>query len=123
MSETVSDKLTGSGAELMAQSYLKKKRFRIEAVNLRIAGAEIDILAIRKKLLLVVEVKKRESVDHGFPSEFVDQAKQSRLIRAARVLMARREYREMMLRFDVITVCRSGEKYRIDHLENAFEEE
>lgn len=84
---------------------------------------EIDLLAVKGDCLCLVEVKTRKTSDFGFPEEFVDRKKQIRLIRAAKLLSARKAYRDMRIRFDIISVLYRDQDIEINHIKNAFEQE
>ncbi len=111
----------GAGGEIEAANYLEKKGFRIVERNLRIGGSELDIIAVDGKFLVFIEVKSRSSTDHGAPEEFVDDRKIKKLIAGAKLFSARKEFRDMYIRFDIVSVIYEGEVFKIDHLENAFE--
>ena len=83
---------------------------------------EIDLLALKDDFLRLVEVKSRQSMNFGFPEEFVVQKKQFRLIRAAKLLSSRKAFRDLRIRFDIISVLYQGKTVEINHLENTFEE-
>lgn len=112
----------GAKGEQEARKYLKKKSYRIVESNCRIGGSEIDIIAVKKDFLIFIEVKSRSSVETGLPEEFVDMRKIKKIISGAKLFHARKKYREMFVRFDIISVILSDGKLVIDHIENAFEE-
>lgn len=112
----------GGKGEKEASKYLKKKGYDIVENNCRIGGSEIDIVAVKDDFLVFIEVKSRSSIEYGLPEEFVDKRKRSKIISGARLFSVRKKYRDMFIRFDIISVVFSGGKYNIDHLENAFEE-
>ena len=91
--------------------------------NVRVGHVEVDLLAVRDDLLCLVEVKTRKSSDFGFPEEFVDRKKQERLIRAAKLLSARKAFRDKRIRFDIVSVLFTDDRAEINHIENAFEQE
>ena len=112
----------GAKGEQEARKYLKKKNYRIVESNCRIGGSEIDIIAEKGDFLIFVEVKSRSSTDTGLPEEFVDERKILKIISGAKLYSARKKYREMFIRFDIISVVFSEGKFIIDHIEDAFEE-
>ena len=117
------DKTTiGREGEQAAVVFLKKKGFRIVQTNYRVAGAEVDIIAITGAILCFIEVKTRKSGDFGSPEAFVHLAKQRKIIRAAKFFSARKAYREFLVRFDVVSIIRDNNGTAFEHLENAFEE-
>ncbi|HSQ35542.1 MAG TPA: YraN family protein [Candidatus Binatia bacterium] len=112
----------GRDGEQAAVAYLKKKGFRIVETNYRVAGAEVDIIAVSGMILCFIEVKTRKSGEFGLPEDFVHRAKQRKIIRAAKFFSARKAYREHRVRFDVVSIIRLDGGMSFDHLENAFEE-
>ena len=71
---------------------------------------------------MFIEVKSRQSVDTGLPEEYVDRRKMLKIIQGARLFSSRKKYREKLIRFDIISIVLDQGEYRVDHLENAFEE-
>jgi putative endonuclease len=115
-------KTIGQSGEQAAVVFLKKKGFRIIQTNYRVAGAEVDIIAITGRILCFVEVKTRKSGDFGLPEAFVHLAKQRKIIRAAKFFSTRKPFQEYLVRFDVVSIIRDENGMAFDHLENAFEE-
>ena len=115
-------KTIGQSGEQAAVVFLKSKGFRIIQTNYRVAGAEVDIIAITGRILCFIEVKTRKSGDFGLPEAFVTRAKQRKIIRAAKFFSSRKPYREHLIRFDVISIISDENGMAFDHLENAFEE-
>ena len=113
---------SGARGEKRAEKFLIKKGYTIMGRNLKVGHVEIDLLALKEDCLCLVEVKTRKTTDFGLPEEFVDRKKQERLIRAAKLLTARRAYRDMRIRFDIISVLYRDNEVDINHIENAFEE-
>jgi len=71
---------TGISAESRAAAYLVAKGFRILARRWKSPAGEIDIVARRRRLLVFVEVKARNTIDEAAESL---QARQQRRIAAA----------------------------------------
>ncbi len=113
----------GGEGEKEARKYLKNNGYRIEENNCRIGGSEIDIIAVKDDFLVFIEVKSRSSIERGLPEEFVDKRKISKIISGARLFSARKKYKDMFIRFDIISVVFSAGRYYVNHLENAFEEQ
>lgn len=93
----------GAYCEQCAREYLRRQGYRIEAVNFRCKGGEIDIVALDKDELVFVEVKARKSTGFGAPCEAVTYTKRRKIMRAAQLYLARCK-REYGVRFDVIEV-------------------
>jgi putative endonuclease len=117
------DKRTiGQSGEQAAVAFLKNKGFRIVQTNYRVAGAEVDVIAVIDNILCFIEVKTRKTDDYGPPEAFVGPAKQRKIIRAAKIFSARQPFREYLIRFDIVSVIRGPDGLSCDHLPNAFEE-
>ena len=81
-------RLSGRRAEVWAALWLMAKGYRILGFRLRTPQAEIDLLALRGKVLAVVEVKQRTSLLIALETVTVDQ--RERLRRAGTALAAGR---------------------------------
>jgi putative endonuclease len=78
----------GRRAEVLAALWLMAKGYRILGFRLKTRQAEIDLLALRGKVLAVVEVKRRTSLLAALETVTFDQ--RERLRRAGRALAAGR---------------------------------
>lgn len=120
MNETDTRRI-GDRAEKLAAKYLKKAGYRILEKNLRTRLGEIDILARKDNVLVVVEVKGAQNEsEFGAPIFRVDAAKRRKLRRLAGQLIQRYNLRATDIRFDVVTVDISKGLQGIDVVENAF---
>ena len=79
---------SGRRAEVLAAVWLMAKGYRILGFRLRTPQAEIDVLALRGKVLAVVEVKRRTSLMAALETVTPDQ--RARLRRAGMALAAGR---------------------------------
>ena len=112
--------LSGPWGEALAAEYLRKKGWRIEAMNYRTRLGEIDIIASNRQYLVFCEVKLRKSANFAAAREFVDARKQQRLRTAAELYLAQNGI-EAPARFDVAEVYDDETPPRIEYIENAFE--
>ncbi|MBW2270243.1 MAG: YraN family protein [Deltaproteobacteria bacterium] len=111
----------GDAGEARAARHLEAGGWRILARNVRAGGVELDIVARRRGVLAIVEVKTRRSHLAGAPEEAVDAAKRARLVRGAAAWLRENPQRGRSVRFDVIA-CELGEAgWRLRHLEGAFD--
>lgn len=116
-------KLLGSIGEAAAAEYLKRKKYRIVALNYRTRYGEIDIIATDKANLLFVEVKLRKSKSYAEAREYVDRRKQRKIINTAELWLNENETK-LQPRFDVIEVYTEGVDNtikEINHIIDAFE--
>jgi putative endonuclease len=109
----------GKKGETLAAEYLSAKGFRIMTRNFRAGKAEIDIIALDKGILVVVEVKTRNTNYFGQPEEWVTSAKQKLLIRAANAYVKYKAFKGEV-RFDVVSVVINEAGSDIRHIPDAF---
>jgi len=93
----------GRWAETAAALALLVKGYRIVARRLKTPAGEIDLLARRGRILAVVEVKARASLDGA--AFALGPRQQRRLARAAAVAAARPRLAGLDIRFDVVLVA------------------
>jgi putative endonuclease len=112
----------GAEGEARAAAHLERLGFRVLERNARADGVELDLVARRGGLLVIVEVKTRRVLDFGAPEESVDARKQARLARGAAAWLHQRRPRAARVRFDVIAceVDAAGD-WRLRHWEGAFD--
>jgi len=110
----------GIKGEQTAATFLLNKGYIILHTNWRSGKKEIDIIALKDNMIVIVEIKTRSTYDFGFPEESVNRKKQGFLKAAARVFMNRNtQYRNM--RFDIISILMDGDTVKeIVHFEEAF---
>ena len=110
------NRVIGNSGESQALSYLTKKKYKILFTNYKNKIGEIDIIAKDKNYIVFVEVKKRETLAFGRPSEAVDQRKQQKIRLVAQGFLKQYKLFDNDCRFDVVEII--GEE--INHIENAF---
>ena len=94
----------GRRAESWAALWLMAKGYRILGFRLRTPQGEIDLLAQRGKVLAVVEVKQRTTLEAAL--EAVTETQRDRLRRAGRAIAARRpSLQNMAVRLDLIALA------------------
>jgi putative endonuclease len=109
--------LLGQQGEDLAAAWYMQRGYDVLARNWRCPLGEIDLIARRRKVVVICEVKTRTSDRFGVPALAVGTAKQQRLRRlAAEWLADNRPRGRVEVRFDVVAI--SGE--RVDVFENAF---
>ena len=102
---------TGRDGESIAAAWLERNGFRILARNVHLRHAELDLVAIEGDVLCIIEVRRRRTHRFGGAAESVGPAKQRRIVRATRELLARRTPplpRFETLRFDVVALEPDG---------------
>ena len=109
----------GQRGEIIAQSFLKDKGYKILHVNWRIRRLEIDIIAMDGETLVFVEVKTRQTLLFGEPENAVNYKKQKSLIHAANAYVVRNRI-ENDARFDIISIIIERNSTVINHFPDAF---
>jgi len=107
----------GLSAESRAAAFLIAKGYRILARRFRTPLGEIDIVALRRSVLVFIEVKARDSFDAA--AEAIGRRQQNRIIAAAQLWLAGHPEDALRdMRFDVVLVV-PGRLPR--HLQAAFD--
>lgn len=101
----VVERICGEGFEILERNYREK-------------FAEIDIIAKDKNTLCFIEVRTRNTIERGHPSETIDLKKQQSIRRAAEAYLVRRNISNTEIRFDVATIVWSTMEYL--YFKNAF---
>ena len=109
----------GKRGEELAAQYLTEKGYEILERNCRNKHKEIDIIAKDGETLVIVEVKTRQSDDHGEPDLAVTRQKQTRLIYAANAYIFKYNL-DINTRFDIISIVFKDGNPVIEHIEDAF---
>jgi len=110
---------TARRGEQAVVDLLAGRGFAIDERNLRLGRGEIDIVASRGPLTVLVEVKSRTGPARGRPEEAVTPRKREQLRKLGRMYAARRPGRRY--RFDVASVTWDGDgRPRVRYFENAF---
>lgn len=110
----------GKEGESAARAYLEKKGYFILHTNWRYHHFELDIVAVKEKELVIVEVKTRSEDPLLEPEEAVDDKKIKRTVAAADAYIRFFNY-DYLVRFDLITVQKNKSGYFVqEHIEDAF---
>lgn len=92
----------GRVAEWLAMAYLMCKGYRILGHRLRTPYGEVDIAAWKQNILVIIEVKARNTYEAGVYA--VTPMAADRISRAAKVLAGRWRLTAAPIRYDVIVV-------------------
>lgn len=113
--------LTGKRAEEHAVSYLKKKFYKIIDRNWRYKKAELDIIAIKKEVLVFVEVKSRSYSYFGEPETAVNEKKAELIFAASQAYMEKTGHL-WAIRFDIISIIldKEGRPVLLKHIKDVF---
>jgi len=123
--EQFSPTAPGPRGERAAERYLRKKKYKRLARNLRSRTGEIDLVMLSpdRTRLVLVEVKSAEDRKTAIlPEHRVGPKKQRKLTALAYQLKQKHKLDGLGVRFDIVGVdLREGKPAEIRHYENAFE--
>ena len=109
----------GREGEKLAVKFLRELGYQVLEVNWRAGKHEIDIIARDKNVVVVAEVKSRNSNYFAEPEYNVTRSKQKALIQAANSYVFRKNIQDEV-RFDIIAIVINNGKHRINHIIDAF---
>ena len=111
----------GKIAEDIAADYLQKYGYKILVRNFRFQKAEIDIIAEKDNLIIIVEVKARSTDAFMLPQEAVTKTKIKSIVSAANHYLEESN-KDKEVRFDIISVLTDDNRnLKIDHITDAFQ--
>ncbi|MDR1591845.1 MAG: YraN family protein [Prevotellaceae bacterium] len=110
---------TGREGEMYARTYLEKQNYKIRACNWRYGKGELDIIAEKDGMIIVVEVKSRSTLYFEHPKDSINTGKIKRIVATTHEYILSHAL-DMDVRFDVISVYPEGQTFRIEHIEDAF---
>lgn len=103
--------LIAAGAEILLRNYRRRR-------------GELDIVALHRGVLLIVEVRLRSSDRHGDGAASIDHFKQRKITATAhQLLQQRRDLARYPVRFDVIALSpgSTDADWHLDWMTHAFE--
>jgi putative endonuclease len=109
----------GREGEDAAVSYLENNGYAIRHRNWRRGHLELDIVAVKDREVVFVEVKTRSSEDFGEPYEAVDPKKMRNLMLAADTYVKLFQL-DNSIRFDILSVVGGEGCFKFEHIEDAF---
>lgn len=116
---------TGKLGEEKAREYLEKQGYKIIDKNWKTKRAEIDLVAQKKNVLVIVEVRSTVGEQYGTPEETLDPQKQWKLRSNAKTYVAHRKY-SGLYRIDAVCVVFRGDgsevPIRLTHYENIVQD-
>jgi len=95
--------ITGQLGEGLARQYFERMNYEILATNRRFGQLELDIVAMKNKMLHFIEVKTLADGSAGLPEESVNRKKMLNLMKAADLYMMTEHYIGP-IQFDVLAI-------------------
>ncbi|MCM8829873.1 MAG: YraN family protein [Candidatus Omnitrophica bacterium] len=114
MDEQVDTRSKGKTGEELAVRFLRKRGYRIVCRNFKTKSGEIDIIAKDGQCIVFVEVKLRESISSGYPSESVGKTKISHIQKASLLYLSKHNLSNIPYRFEVVSILKEDRNYKID---------
>ena len=111
--------ILGIKGEDIAADHLKKSGYRILFRNWKWGKHEVDIIAEKDDMVVFVEVKTRTKEFIEDLRYVVTTEKQKSIIYAANGYLHKFNV-DKESRFDVLTIIKSGDSEKIEHIEDAF---
>jgi putative endonuclease len=109
----------GQRGEVIALNHLLTKGHQLVETNFKFKKSEIDIVTKNNGLLVVTEVKTRNSTALGAPHSSITRSKQRQIIKVANHFIETRGI-EGEVRFDVISIILNKNEMHLEHIEDAF---
>lgn len=109
----------GKKGEDLAVNFLLKNGYEILERNYTFQKAEVDIIAQKKDILAVIEVKTRSTKVFGNPQDFLKPKQIQRIVKAVDNYVTTNQL-DVEVRFDIIAIVKNANHFDIEHLENAY---
>jgi putative endonuclease len=115
---------TGNLGEKFAQSFLKRKGYKIIATNYRSSYGEMDIILRKADCLIFAEVRCKRSHVFGTPEESITSSKKQKLISMAQGYIQKNPpvCKSWRIDFIAVEIDANNRATRIEHFENAVSE-
>ena len=101
---TIETDALGKKGEKFARKFLRRRGYRMRALNYSCPYGEIDIIAQDGKTIAFVEVRTLSSGEYGPPFETVRHAKRRRATRAAHHYLYKYNLTDRDWRFDFVGI-------------------
>ena len=95
----------GKKGEQLAVDFLVENGYDIVERNYRFNKAEVDIIAQKKDILAIIEVKTRSTADFGNPQDFVKPKQIKNLVKAVDEYVTVNSL-DVEVRFDIIAIVK-----------------
>lgn len=109
----------GALGESLAEKFLTEKGLHIVEKNVRFKKLEADLIALEGEMLVVIEVKTRQTAEIGEPWRAVTRSKQRQIVQVANHYVQKNNI-DREVRFDIVSIVHNGYRTAIEHIENAF---
>ncbi|HOC03486.1 MAG TPA: YraN family protein [Candidatus Ratteibacteria bacterium] len=104
----------GFAGEEIAARFLRKNGYKILERNFATKSGEIDIIANKKRTIVFVEVKTRNTDNFGSPAEAVDSKKLTRLGTVANYYIQKKRLEKFPYRFEIVSITKQNNTYHCE---------
>lgn len=104
-------KQKGDKYEEQAAKLLENNSYKILERNYKNKQGEIDIIAMKGRQIIFIEVKYRATSKFGYGIEAVDRKKLLRIYRSAMTYLAEKGWEDMECRFDCVSYLGNSFKW------------
>jgi len=111
-------KLIGDKGERKVAKMYQFKGYKIIARNFSCKYGELDIVAQKGDMIVIIEVKTRKNDNYAQAKDFVDYRKQNKLRNTADLFLQQNNLSDKNIRFDVAEVYTDNDTVNI--IEDAF---
>lgn len=109
----------GRIGEQIAADYLTERGYQILERDWRSGRRDLDIIALKDGILIIVEVKTRSNNVYGDPEDAVDTQKIRSIVQSTQAYL-RLKHLDCDVQFDIISLTGNTDSFEIRHFENAF---
>jgi len=109
----------GKAGEDLAAQFLSDKGYQVLARNYRFKRSEIDLIAQKDNCLVFVEVKLRTTDAFGYPEEFVNEKKATKIMEGADQYSYDVNWKGN-IRFDIVAIRQINGQTEVVQIEDAF---
>jgi len=110
----------GKLGEEIAAKYLENQGIKIIIRNYFSEFGEIDLIGIENKTIIFIEVKLRNNNSFGEPIESIGCKKIEKIKKTACCFLIENEYKDLDIRFDVVSLTSFQNNYKILWLKNLY---
>jgi putative endonuclease len=112
----------GQKGERIASTYLRSRGYNIIERNFTTPFGEIDIIAVKNKLLTFFEVKTRTSEKYGTPLSSITRDKKKHILKNCEYYLLVKNKFENMCSIDLIAIKLDtyGDMQMLTHIKNAI---
>ncbi|MEO8382752.1 MAG: YraN family protein [Acidobacteriota bacterium] len=111
-------RVLGVRGERRAAWFYRLRGYTLVARNVRLPAGEIDLVVRRGSVIVIAEVKSRQSLTAGEGHEAVGRTKRERMIRLGDQYAARHAHAH--LRYDILSLFWTGRRFVVTHYPDAF---